>query len=74
MMEGPCTPVSLNVRRSCNIHDDGCEVLSRILAFNNTLKQLELPSNGIGNGGAMFLANALRNYNHTLCVLDLQGA
>lgn len=60
--------------KGCRISDEGADVLSRVLAFNTVLEVLELPKNDITSQGALYFANALRQWNHTLRQLDLQGA
>ena len=59
--------------RGCGLCNEAADFVSRALAFNSSLVHLDLRDNGIGGGGAMFLVNALRNYNFTLQSLDLTG-
>lgn len=59
--------------RGCRLDDDAAEDLSRAIAFNCSLRVLDLRDNEISDTGALYLANALRNHNHTLLALDLTG-
>lgn len=59
--------------RGCALDDQVAEHLARVVAFNTSLRHLDLRDNAIGGVGAIHLANALRLYNHTLLDLDLAG-
>jgi len=53
------------------ISDDGAKYLSEMLQTNQTLTELWLSNNEIGNRGVKQLANVLAKYNKTLKLLSL---
>eukprot|EP00584_Thalassiosira_punctigera_P018549 CAMPEP_0172555454 /NCGR_PEP_ID=MMETSP1067-20121228/58424_1 /TAXON_ID=265564 ORGANISM="Thalassiosira punctigera, Strain Tpunct2005C2" /NCGR_SAMPLE_ID=MMETSP1067 /ASSEMBLY_ACC=CAM_ASM_000444 /LENGTH=308 /DNA_ID=CAMNT_0013343977 /DNA_START=39 /DNA_END=965 /DNA_ORIENTATION=+ len=66
------TKLDLN---ACHIGPSGAIVLSALLADNDTLKELHLPENEIGDEGAVAVAHMLKNKNRALkeIVLDNNG-
>lgn len=59
--------------RGCRLDCAAAQEISRAIAFNQSLRHLDLRDNVIRGPGASYLANALRNYNFHLQSLDLSG-